>query len=147
MPTFQKGPCNNSASFKTKTSYAGPTWPVLCLSSLGIIPLLHSSLLPPSGQSFPHVGGPFSTILPLSNLNSLFGPQVQHDYLRAIFLQRKSGPSAPFSIAYYPPPLLHLSQLMATSILVVINLKIIIFYGHSLLWSRDGSSPKFTPRG
>lgn len=133
MPTFQKGPCNNSASFKTKTSYAGPTWPVLCLSSLGIIPLLHSSLLPPSGQSFPHVGGPFSTILPLSNLNSLFGPQVQHDYLRAIFLQRKSGPSAPFSIAYYPLPLLHLSQLMATSILVVINLKIIIFYGHSLL--------------
>lgn len=134
MPTFQKGPCNNSASFKTKTSYAGPTWPVLCLSSLGIIPLLHSSLLPHSGQSFPHVGGPFSTILPLSNLNSLFGPQVQHDYLRAIFLQRKSGPSAPFSIAYYPPsPALHLSQLMATSILVVINLKIIIFYGHSLL--------------
>lgn len=134
MPTFQKGPCNNSAAFKTKISYAGPTWPVLCLSSLGIIPLLHSSLLPSSGQSFPHVGGPFSTILPLSNLNSLFGPQVQHDYLRAIFLQRKSGPSAPFSIAYYPPPPpLHLSQLMATSILVVINLKIIIFYGHSLL--------------
>lgn len=66
-----------------------------------------SSVLPTSGWSFPHVGGPVSTTPHLSNLNSLVGSQVQHDCLRESFPKRKSGPSATYSVPFFPPIAFH----------------------------------------